>query len=59
VIWSSRAALVGVREHTQAINGDTNAAYRVAEAVAFGDFMGDAVRGQAAGVGVRLVPRSE
>jgi hypothetical protein len=52
-------ALAGIRERIKSANDDPQAQYRVAEAVAFGDFLGNAVRVQAAEVGIRLVPKSD
>jgi hypothetical protein len=43
----------------KAVNEDPKADYRVTEAVAFGDFMNQTVRAQAADVGIRLQPRRE
>ena len=39
------------------MNGDRSAEYKVADAVAFGDFLSGRARGQAADVGIRLSPR--
>ena len=50
-------ALSALHDHIQVINEDTNAAYKVTDAVAFGDFLSDRSRLQAAAVGIRLVPR--
>ena len=52
-------ALAGLRDRIRVANDDAHAAYRIAEAVAFGDFLSDAARVQAAEVGIRLVPRSD
>jgi hypothetical protein len=49
--------LSALRDRIQGINQDTNAPYRVTEAVAFGDFLSDRARLQAADVGIRLAPR--
>jgi hypothetical protein len=46
-----------IRDRIQAVNQDTNAPYRVSEAVAFGDFLSERPRLQAADIGIRLVPR--
>jgi hypothetical protein len=51
-------ALAGLRDRIKVANDDPDAAYKIAEAVAFGDFLDDAARVQAAEVGIRLVPRS-
>lgn len=47
-------ALVGLRDRIKAVSDDPNAPYRISEAVAFGDFLGDAARVQAAEIGIRL-----
>jgi hypothetical protein len=52
-------ALAGVRERIKEVNRDGAARYRVTEAVAFGDFLRDAARVQAADVGIRLVSSSD
>jgi hypothetical protein len=52
-------AIAGLRDRIKAVNDDPNAPYKIAEAVAFGDFLGDAERVQAAEVGIRLVARSD
>ena len=51
-------ALADLRDRIKAANKNPNAGYRITEAVAFGDFLRDAVRVQAADVGIRLVPKS-
>ena len=50
-------ALAGLRDRIKAVNKDASAAYTISEAVAFGDFLSDAARVQAAEVGIRLQPR--
>lgn len=45
-------------DHLRRVNGVSSAPYKIAEAVAFGDFLSDRVRVQAADIGIRLVPRS-
>ncbi len=55
---SIAAALAGLRDRIKTANENPTAAYRITEAVAFGDFLRDAVLVQAADVGVRLVPKS-
>jgi|SRR5690242_12802368 DNA-binding transcriptional regulator YhcF (GntR family) len=45
-------------DHLHRINQDSSAPYRVAEAVAFGDFLRDRARVQAADIGIRLVLRN-
>jgi hypothetical protein len=52
-------ALASLRDRIKLTNEDSHAQYKIAEAVAFGDFLGDAVRVQAAEVGIRLVPKSD
>ena len=49
--------LSALQDRIQGINQETNARYKVTEAVAFGDFLSDRPRLQAADVGIRLVPR--
>jgi hypothetical protein len=52
-------ALAGLRDRIKNVNGDSSTAYKITEAVAFGDFLRDAARVQAAEVGIRLMPKSE
>lgn len=52
-------ALAGPRDRIKVVNEDLDADYKITEAVAFGNFLGDAVRVQAAEVGIRLVPRAD
>lgn len=52
-------ALLGLRDRIKAANEDRNARYRITEAVAFGDFLSDRGRVQAADVGVRLIPKED
>ena len=52
-------AIAGLRDRIKAANEDTNVAYRITDAVAFGDFLSDAARVQAAEVGIRLAPKSD
>jgi hypothetical protein len=47
-------ALAALRERLKAVNDDRTAAYTVTAAVAFGDFLRDQSRVQAADVGIRL-----
>jgi hypothetical protein len=51
-------ALAGLRNRIKAVNEDSDVPYRIIQAVAFGDFLGDAARVQAADVGIRLVPKT-
>lgn len=52
-------ALDGIRDRIKSANQDPQAPYKIAEAVAFGDFLRDAARVQAADVGIRLAPKSD
>ncbi|MBV8828741.1 MAG: hypothetical protein JO108_05885 [Acidobacteriaceae bacterium] len=52
-------ALAGIHDRIKAANENPATAYRITEAVAFGDFLRDAARVQAADVGIRLVPKSD
>jgi hypothetical protein len=52
-------ALDGLRDRIKAANDDPDAPYRIIDAVAFGDFLSDAARVQAAEVGIRLRPKSD
>lgn len=52
-------ALAGLRDRMRAVNDDPDAAYRLTDAVAFGDFLGEASRVQAPEVGIRLIPKSD
>jgi hypothetical protein len=56
---SVEQALAGLRDRIKAINDDRNAAYKVTEAVAFGDFLNEQARVQAADVGIELRPRAD
>ena len=47
-----------LRNRIKAINEDPNADYKITDAVAFGDFLGDAARVQAE-VGIQLAPKNE
>ena len=51
-------ALSALRDRIQATNNDKSAEYTVSEAVAFGDFLSEQARAQAADVGIRLTPRN-
>jgi hypothetical protein len=55
---SIEGALASLRDRIKQANEDSHAQYKIAEAVAFGDFLRDAARVQAADVGIRLVPNS-
>lgn len=52
-------AIAGLRDRIKAANDDADAPYRIIEAVAFGDFLTDAARIQAAEVGIRLTSKSD
>jgi hypothetical protein len=52
-------AVAALRDRIKAVNEDRNAPYRITEAVAFGDFLGERARVQAGKVGIRLVPKAE
>lgn len=52
-------ALTGLHERIKAANEDPDAPYRVTEAIAFGDFLTDAARVQAADVGIRLARKAD
>ena len=54
---SVEQALDELRHRIKAVNEDSNADYKISDAVAFGDFLGDAARIQAAEVGIRLTPK--
>jgi hypothetical protein len=56
---SVEEALASLRDRIKAINDDPDAPYKITDAVAFGDFLSDAARVQAAEVGIRLLPRSD
>jgi len=51
------AAISKLAERIKTVNHDASAQFRVAKAVAFGDFLGGRARVQAADVGVQLRPR--
>jgi hypothetical protein len=54
---SVEQALDDLRDRIKALNEDANSHYKIADAVAFGDFLGDEARVQAAEVGIRLAPK--
>jgi DNA-binding transcriptional regulator YhcF (GntR family) len=51
-------SLESFADHLQRVNEDASAEYKIAEAVAFGDFLSGRARVQAADVGIRLEPRN-
>jgi hypothetical protein len=53
-----KQALEDLRTHIKAVNKDAKAEFRIASAVAFGDFLLERARVQAADVGVELVSRN-
>lgn len=54
---SIEEALTALRNRIQLVNQDPKSLYKITEAVAFGDFLSDQARVQAADVGIRLVRR--
>jgi len=52
-------ALAGLRDRIKAADSDADAAYKIIEAVAFGDFLRDAARLRAADGGIRLVSKTD
>ena len=52
-------ALAELKDHIATVNRDRRAAFHIAEAVAFGDFLLEIPRVQAAEVGIRLVARAQ
>lgn len=56
---SVEEALAALRDRIKAVNDDPDAAYKITEAVAFGDFLRDQSRVQAADVGIRLQRRAD
>jgi DNA-binding transcriptional regulator YhcF (GntR family) len=51
-------SLASFADHLKRVNHDSSAEYRIAEAVAFGDFLSGGARVQAADIGIRLEPRN-
>ena len=51
-------SLASLAEHLKHVNADHSAEYKVADAVAFGDFLTGRARVQAGDVGIRLLPRN-
>jgi len=49
-------SLESFADHLQRVNEDASAEYKIADAVAFGDFLSGRARVQAADVGIRLEP---
>jgi|SRR5437879_477643 len=50
--------LTSFADHLKRVNHDSSADYKIADAVAFGDFLSGRTRVQAADVGIRLEPRN-
>lgn len=50
-------SLAAIRDHIKEVNRDAKSPLRITQAVAFGDFLGDRTRVQAADVGIELVRR--
>lgn len=50
-------SLAGFADHLKRLNKDSSAPYKIADAVAFGDFLSDRLRVQAADIGIRLTPQ--
>ena len=55
---SVEQSLGAFADHIKRVNEDQSAEYKVADAVAFGDFLSGRARVQAADVGIRLAPRN-
>jgi hypothetical protein len=55
---SLEQSLASFADHLKLVNQDPSAEYKVADAVAFGDFLSKRARVQAADVGIRLEPRN-
>jgi len=55
---SVEESLASFTDHLKRVNQDSSAEYKVAQAVAFGDFLSGRARVQAADVGIRLEPRN-
>jgi len=51
-------SLSSFADHLKRVNADSSAEYKIADAVAFGDFLSDRARVQAADIGIRLEPRN-
>ena len=55
---SVEQSLASFADHLKLVNQDSSAEYRIADAVAFGDFLSKRARVQAADVGIKLEPRN-
>jgi DNA-binding transcriptional regulator YhcF (GntR family) len=51
-------SLASFADHLKRVNQDASSEYKIADAVAFGDFLSGRARVQAADVGIRLEPRN-
>jgi DNA-binding transcriptional regulator YhcF (GntR family) len=51
-------SLASFADHLKRVNQDSSAEYKIADAVAFGDFLSGRARVQSADVGIRLEPRN-
>jgi hypothetical protein len=56
---SVEETLAALRDRIKAVNQDPNAPYRITEAIAFGDFLTDAARVQAADIRMRLARKGD
>jgi hypothetical protein len=55
---SVERSLASFADHLKRVNQDSSAEYKIADAVAFGDFLSGRARVQAADIGIRLEPRN-
>ena len=55
---SVEQSLASFADHLNRVNEDSSAEYKIAEAVAFGDFLSKRARLQAADIGIKLEPRN-
>ncbi len=55
---SVEQSLASFADHLNRVNQDSSTEYKIADAVAFGDFLSGRARVQAADVGIRLEPRN-
>jgi len=53
-----RTILASFADHLKRVDQDSSVKYKIADAVAFGDFLSGRTRVQAADVGIRLEPRN-
>lgn len=52
-------SIAAFADHLKRVNDDSQSPYKIAEAVAFGDFLTSRARVQAADIGIRLQPRND